>query len=289
MPHHFTLPYAPWSNGGIERLGKELLRVFRSVVSELQMRLEEWPDLLPVVTSAFNNAPSPSRNNIPPITAFMGMDATPPIATFLRTETATLMTIEEMRHERLLTVQSLKNRISELHPVVQDALHKNRKRSRDAASRGKLPNFLEGDYVLVAREDFFAGEKLCLRWRGPRRIIKAINDWVYQVEDLRNGDIEEAHACRLKFYRDRSLNAQVIMSHVLSSETWMPVTRLMKLIEEPNGLMVQVCWKGLPASEDTLEPLARVAEDVPQMLERLLSRKNGDPRLIAKARRAISL
>ena len=34
VPHHFTLPYSPWSNGGIERLGKELLRIFRSVTSE---------------------------------------------------------------------------------------------------------------------------------------------------------------------------------------------------------------------------------------------------------------
>ena len=49
VPHHFTLPYTPWSNGAVERLGKELLRVFRSIVSELQMKFEEWPDLLPVV------------------------------------------------------------------------------------------------------------------------------------------------------------------------------------------------------------------------------------------------
>lgn len=28
--HHFTMPYCPWSNGGVERLEKELLRVTRS-------------------------------------------------------------------------------------------------------------------------------------------------------------------------------------------------------------------------------------------------------------------
>lgn len=33
VPHHFTLPYSPWSNGAVEGLGKELLRVFRSVIS----------------------------------------------------------------------------------------------------------------------------------------------------------------------------------------------------------------------------------------------------------------
>ena len=30
VPHRFTFPYCPWSNGAIERLGKELLRVARA-------------------------------------------------------------------------------------------------------------------------------------------------------------------------------------------------------------------------------------------------------------------
>lgn len=32
-PHHFTIPYCPWSNGAIERLGKEILQVARAVLS----------------------------------------------------------------------------------------------------------------------------------------------------------------------------------------------------------------------------------------------------------------
>lgn len=35
--HHFTLPYYHWSNGAVERLEIEVLRVFRSVLYELQM------------------------------------------------------------------------------------------------------------------------------------------------------------------------------------------------------------------------------------------------------------
>ncbi len=62
-PHHFTLPQTPWSNGGIERLGKEVLRMFRAVLSDLKMRPSEWPDLVPVLQSALNWAPSPQRKN----------------------------------------------------------------------------------------------------------------------------------------------------------------------------------------------------------------------------------
>lgn len=32
---HFTLPYLPWNNGAVERLGKEILHVFCSVASAL--------------------------------------------------------------------------------------------------------------------------------------------------------------------------------------------------------------------------------------------------------------
>jgi len=289
VPHHFTLPYAPWRNGAVERLGKELLRVFRAAVSELQMRFEEWPDLLPVVQSVLNNAPSPQRGNISPITAFTGMDATPPIATILRTDTATPVTVAEAQRERLFNNEALKSRLAELHPLVQNAVRTNRQQSRIAQSRGQLPNFAEGDYVLLAREDFFKGEKLALRWRGPRRIIKALNDYVYQVEDLRNGQTEEAHGSRLKFYRDAELDTKVIMSHVLSSETGMPVARLLKLTDEPDGMKVIVRWKGLPHSEDSAESLEHVYEDVPQMLLRLLQRKNTPAPLAEKARRILAL
>lgn len=69
----------------------------------------------------------------------------------------------------------------------------------------------------------------------------------------------------------------------------MIVARLMGLQNSPSGLLVQVRWKGLPSSEDTYEPLSRVHEDVPQMLDRLLIRKNISPELAAKARSDIAI
>jgi transposase InsO family protein len=288
-PHHFTLPYSPWSNGAIERLGKEMLRVFRSVISELRMGFNEWPDILPLVQSVLNNSPSPQRQNIAPLTAFTGNLPTPPISTFVRSSTATPVTLSDAQKERLQNINALKDRITELRPLVQESLRVQREKGRAAASRGALANFLEGDFVLVARDDFSAGEKLALRWRGPRRIVKAINDYVYQVEDLRNGVLEEVHATRLKFYRDASLDSVAILPHVLSSETGMPVARLMRLYEDEDGLKVVVRWKGLSHSEDTSEPLRHVYEDVPDMLIRLLQRKNTPQDLAAKARTVLAL
>ena len=284
VPHHFTLPYTPWSNSAVERLGKEILRALRSIVSELQTKFEDWPDLLPVVQSALNNAPRPQRGNISPITGFLSRDPTPPIGTFLRTKNTETVTLEDVDRERMLHVSLLKRRVAELQPMFGMELEANRRRKRQAASRGELPNCTEGDSVLVAREDLFAGEKLALRRRGPDRVIKALSDYVFQVEDLRNGSTEDVHGSRLKFYRDGLLNQEVILSHVLSSETGIPVARLMRLGDTEDGLKVIVRWKGLPNSEDTEESLERVFEDVPQMLLRLLRRKNTPVSLAEKAR-----
>lgn len=58
--------------------------------------------------------------------------------------------------------------------------------------------------------------KTCLRWRGPRLVLKKINYYVYQIEDLRNGFGDEVHVSRLNFYNDRSLDKQEIIAHVLT-------------------------------------------------------------------------
>lgn len=168
VPHHFTLPYKVWSNGAIERLGKDLLRVFHSVASELQIRSEEWPELLPVVHSALNNAPSPHRAYTASVSAFTGMYATPPVSTLIRSSKAVPVTVTGLQRERAFNSEDLKAKIAELHPCFQDVVVLNRRRMQEARSSGSLPNFVESDYILVSREAFTAAGKLSLRWQGPR-------------------------------------------------------------------------------------------------------------------------
>lgn len=105
--------------------------------------------------------------------------------------------------------------------------------------------------MLISGEYFTTGEKFSFRWTGPWRVIMSRNDHVYQGEDLCNGSLNVLHGSRLKFYHDRSLEERSVISDVVSLETSMPVARLMALIDDPNGLIVHVRWKGLEPSEDT--------------------------------------
>lgn len=76
VPHQFTLPYTPWSKCGVEQLGKELLRVFRPVTTELRLRPDECLDLFSLVRSILNNTPSPQRAGLSPLKAMTGVDET---------------------------------------------------------------------------------------------------------------------------------------------------------------------------------------------------------------------
>lgn len=66
------------------------------------------------------------------------------------------------------------------------------------ASKDRLSNFSEGDSVLVARNEFYKGEKLCPRWGAACSITKAQNNWVLDSEDLPSGDIYSIHDSILK-------------------------------------------------------------------------------------------
>lgn len=243
VPHHSPLLFSPWRNGAVERLGKQLLRPFRSITSELQMRPDKCPGILPIAQSALNNAPSSQRGNISPVTAFSGLAASPPISTFFRSVSSKAVSVTDVQLERAMNISALRSKIAQLHPVVKNFLQSGRERHLLSQCCGILPNFMEGDFVLDAQHDFTAGEKLSLRWRGPQLIARSINDYIYQVEDLRNGMVKEVHGTRLKFHHDPSLDAEAIMPNVVSSETGMPVQRLMRLVENEEGLFVQVLWR----------------------------------------------
>lgn len=75
---------------------------------------------------------------------------------------------------------------------------------------------------------------------------------------------------------------------MLTSETVTVVQRLMDFTNIENGLMVKVCWSGLPESEDTLEPFAKLYEGVPQLQLKLNRRNNIPQDLVAKAHKALN-
>lgn len=67
--------------------GKELLRTVRALVSELEIWIEEWTELLPFVKSALNNVQSIKMKISAVITIVIGMEPSTRILTFIQNDT----------------------------------------------------------------------------------------------------------------------------------------------------------------------------------------------------------
>lgn len=219
----------------------------------MQLQFDQWPDLLPLIQliqSTVNNSSSPQRGNVAPFTTFHRADPTPPIATFLRTDISPVITLDDLQRERWMNIYAIIDSMDNVRSEFQMNLEEYRETKRNSVSRGTLPTFEIVDYVLLARSDFHTGEKLALGWRGLRRVVGTVSDSIYAVEDLRNAGKEDVPIKRLKFSSNQDLDEEAVMTHVLSSETGLPVHHLMQLQKDPDGLKVIVLWKGLPDSED---------------------------------------
>ena len=154
--------YRRWSNEGVERLGREILRLFRATLSKMRQPSSEWPALVPILQRSLNNSPSPQRKILAPITIFIGHQPTSPVSIYKQPSTSTIKTFSETIQERFANLSDIKNCLEEIHPIVEQTFAEVRDRSRKQQLKGKPANFETGDLVLVPREEFYPGENLNL-------------------------------------------------------------------------------------------------------------------------------
>lgn len=109
-----------------------------------------WLELFSLVPSAINNAPSPQRAGAPLVTAMTAIASFPPISTLYRSRSQTPVMVTKFAREGAVSTERLPKLVGDLHTLVQDALQKNQCQARELISKGKLPNFTQGDSLLVA-------------------------------------------------------------------------------------------------------------------------------------------
>ena len=70
--HRFTVAYAPWTNGQIERVNQPILRHIKTLTSEYGLTENEWPSLLGTIMHLLNNTPLKRRLDNTPNGLFLG-------------------------------------------------------------------------------------------------------------------------------------------------------------------------------------------------------------------------
>ncbi|KAE8953042.1 hypothetical protein PR002_g32505 [Phytophthora rubi] len=171
-----------------------------------------------------------------------------------------------------------------MHAEMTAASEKRKRAARERVARRQgvtLPRFTEGDFVLAATATGKSGNKLALVWRGPKRIVRALNDYTFEVQDLIEPyAITIRHAARLQLYREAARGqVEELTEQAIHGEGGhlVEALRACRLSPDTQQWELQVKWFGLDEVETSWEPAEVIKEDVPVLFARFVDEKPDDP------------
>ncbi|KAE8993203.1 hypothetical protein PR003_g21024 [Phytophthora rubi] len=284
--HHFTTAYTPWANGTVEVVNREVLKSIKALLSERKLPVRDWPAVLPVVQSALNGMPADRLGGKSPLTAFTALPGGAQLQHILHPRDTVDSTVQWVDQEILAHLSKVRVALDGMHAEMVDASDKRRRAARERHERRqgvKLHKFSEGDFVLAATATGRSGHKLALVWRGPKKLVRALNDYTFEVQDIvAPFEVSIRHASPLQLYRDAAhgsvekLQEQAIFGeggHVVEA------LRACRLSPDTHRWEILVKWFGLDEIEASWEPAEVIEQDVPLLFEAFVAASPGDPQL----------
>ncbi|GMF28955.1 unnamed protein product [Phytophthora fragariaefolia] len=267
---HFTTAYTPWANGTVEVVDRELLRVVKALLSERQLPVRDWSAVLPVVHGALNAKPVDRLDGKSPLTAFTALPGAVQLRSILHPHDPVRATVEWVHEQIVSHLYNVRGALDGLHAELNDASEKRRRaaRARHARRQGvQLQKFNKGDFVLAAIATGRSGHKLALIWCGPKRIVRALNDYTFEVQDIvAPFEVSTRHASRLQFYRDAARGREEdLQEQAIYGEGGHLVEALRdcRLSPDTHRREILVKWIGLDDIEASWEPAEVIRQDVP--------------------------
>eukprot|EP00918_Siedleckia_nematoides_P012776 GHVU01027955.1.p1 GENE.GHVU01027955.1~~GHVU01027955.1.p1 ORF type:complete len:429 (-),score=44.61 GHVU01027955.1:1020-2273(-) len=278
IKHHITLAGCPWSNGTVENMCGFAQRVFRVLLSSMKGKKDrDWPELVDWVTTRVNDVPY-RRDGITARSCFLN----PMLGKRRRYEDLYPLTpvMEVPEGEVPAALDKAWNDFHEalncMHQLKTEKRAGYLVRLRTPEDRKVyLPNKLErGAYVFCAREDRRKeGEKLRLRWVGPKQITEVLTPFIYRVKDLVDHRERKVHVQRISFYceeargdmtglRDAALGKyEEYEAERLLGARWNTALKRAELLVE---------YQGFEEEAPTWEPAHVICFDVPDMVQAFL-------------------
>ena len=291
--HRFSTAYVPWSNGTVEAVCKEVLRVMHALSAELRIPEAEWTKTVPAIQSIINNSPSRRLGNRAPITVHTGMEPGNPLLIALQTmNVRDVSSVGEAEVIQKLEVDSMLKALDEMHKEVASTLEGARGKAVDCHNRKthvRPYNPSVGDYVVVARTKG-PKTKMSANWVGPRRVARILSDFTVELEHLLTQETSIVHISRIKHYADSLVGTKVQMEDIaeFNDRVWYAVDKIKDLRFENDKFEVLVAWRGFTAASDSWEPLTMIFEDVPSKVRDFIKRRRSSVTL-RKAKASLGL
>jgi hypothetical protein len=238
--HRFTHLYCAWSNGTVERVSRELLRLLRVLFSEHPRESTSgWPQFIRMCQLILNGTYRRSIGTIPMKTVICKDDLH--LMKFSRDEVADVkvVTLHELREWHRKIISESIRALDELHTTVVE------KRKAERLANSKAHNtrtkvvdvqFAIGDFVLVGVADSVSRPrhvpKLAVRWQGPCRVVRLDSNTIYEIENLVDGPSDVFHYSQIRIYSDDSLHvSELLTTEIASSEQRMKEYKIEKLLD----------------------------------------------------------
>jgi hypothetical protein len=268
VQHHFTAAYAPWSNGQVERVNREIRELLSTLITENRLQNEAWTELLPIVNFVLNNTPSKRLGGHSPVEVFTGHKPTSPLSVIFRPEATEFTTIPMDSAAIKASVTALQSSLHEIHQRV-NSIQPRKKAHRKGE---KEIDFEIGDYVLISRINDKGKDKTRNLWSGPARITAKINDRLFETTNLVSNITRQHHADFLKRYSDKHLTVtKQLRDFIAHGGGAAIITRIGNHRLNGRTWELQIFWQGYPDDEATWEPLQTINQDAPVLVRRYIN------------------
>ncbi|GMF45199.1 unnamed protein product [Phytophthora fragariaefolia] len=151
-----------------------------------------------------------------------GITATSPFDTIAVPQSVTPATLEDIQQNRRIQLEKLQVALELMHKRIVETNNKVRARRRQV--------------------------------RGQKQVTAVTSNWIFKIKNLVTGDEREAHASRLKFYSDSSLEvSEELLQHVAHNREGHVVSKFLRASYDApaKGYKLLVQWRGLSEQEDS--------------------------------------
>lgn len=264
----FRIKYSPWSNGRIERVNKEVLKLLRILKSEFRVSDLDLDFILPQILYYLNNTPSKLLDEHTPNEVYLGSGTNQsPIDFIYYKDGDKVLKVEIGKISKYL--ESLRNQINQKLDAIFDLKAKIREqRTKQANERLNVNHlqFSEGDLVLKAQ--LKKRSKTCMTWIGPYIVDKVINEFVYAIQDIVTNETEEVHVVFLRLYEEKWYNVtEDVKEQYIHDSNEYEVEKFLDIRATADDVELYTKWRGFPEEYNTWEPLVSMKEDVPRLVD----------------------
>ena len=264
----FCVAYAPWSNGRIERVNKDILKFIRILKSEFRVSDLDLNLIIPQVLYYINQSHTDILDGYSPNDIFMGPSAnSSPLEHIIYKVDQKVLKIEIGKVEPYL--KSFKEQLDGMLTMVisvKEKIRQQRNLKLNERLGVKDVHFQEGDLVLKAQ--LRPRSKTCMTWIGPYMVHSVKNDHVNEVQDIMDEEIEEVHAVFLRLYEEKYyLITEDIKEQYIHDASEYEVEKFVD-IKMDDELLLLTKWRGFPPQYNSWEPYSNMIKDVPAVVNK---------------------